>query len=64
VVALEHLELALQAKLRSRLFWRDVAKGRNGTAIAQPASTAMAMAAATNLMMLRFADVSDSECNI
>jgi hypothetical protein len=64
VVPLGHLDPALQAKLRSRLFWEDVTKGRNGTATAQPASMAMAAAAAANFMMFRCADVPDSECNI
>jgi hypothetical protein len=53
----------LQAKSGAGPFWEDVIKGCNGIVTAQPASMAIAAAATANLI-LRFADISDSEFDI
>jgi len=64
VNALGHLELAVQTKSWSRPCCEAGAKGRNGTAIAQPASTEIPAAAAVNLKVLQFTDASCRECSM
>jgi len=58
------LEPALQATSPVWLLLKVVAKGANGTAIAQPASIAPAVSATANFTILRFPDVSGSELSI
>jgi hypothetical protein len=62
VIALGHSELAVQAT-RPRLSCEAVVKGRSGTATAQPASIAAAVAAA-NFKVFQFADASCRDCSM
>src|SRR5262245_27202331 len=55
-IACGHLEFAVQARSRSRWSCEAVVRGRSGTAIAHPASMALADAAAAHFKLFQFAD--------
>src|SRR5262245_28723450 len=58
VVVVGHLELAVQARSRLRSSCEAITKGLNGTATAQPASTAIAAATTANFNVFQLADAS------